>query len=53
MVATLEERARFIALNNTHNYRKRLITLLKNKAWELKIENEVVIAEGGTDKKTL
>ena len=48
MVATLEERAQFIELNNTHNYRKRLITLLKNKAWELKIENEIVIAEGGT-----
>jgi phosphomannomutase len=48
MVATLEERARFIELNNIHNYRKRLITLLKNKAWELKIENDIVIAEGGT-----
>ena len=49
MVATLEERAKFIELNNTHNYRKRLITMLKNKAWELKIENDIVIAEGGTD----
>ncbi len=48
MVATLEERARFIELNNTYNYRKRLITLLKNKAWELKVENDIVIAEGGT-----
>ena len=48
MVATSEERARFIELNNTHNYRKRLITLLKNKAWELKVENDIVIAEGGT-----
>jgi hypothetical protein len=48
MVATLEERARFIELNNMHNYRKRLITLLKNKAWELKIENDIVVAEGGT-----
>jgi phosphomannomutase len=48
MVATLEERAMFIELNNKNNYRKRLIYLLKNKAWELKIENDVVIAEGGT-----
>jgi len=48
MVATLEERARFIELNNKLNYRKQLINILKNKAWELKIENEVVIAEGGT-----
>ncbi len=48
MVATLEERARFIELNNTQNYRKKLITLLKNKALELKIENDIVIAEGGT-----
>jgi len=48
MVATLEERAQFIELNNMHNYRKRLITMLKNKAWELKIENDIVIAEGGT-----
>jgi phosphomannomutase len=47
-VATLEERAQFIELNNMHNYRKRLIKLLKNKAWELKIENDIVIAEGGT-----
>jgi phosphomannomutase len=48
MVATLEERAKFIELNNTHNYRKKLITMLKNKAWQLKIENDIVIAEGGT-----
>lgn len=48
MSATLEERAKFIELNNIHNYRKKLINILKNKAWELKIENEVVIAEGGT-----
>jgi len=48
MVATLEERAQFIELNNMHNYRKKLIKLLKNKAWELKIENDIVIAEGGT-----
>jgi HAD superfamily hydrolase (TIGR01484 family) len=48
MVATLEERALFIELNNKNNYRKQLINLLKNKAWELKIENDVVIAEGGT-----
>jgi phosphomannomutase len=48
MVATLKERAQFIELNNKNNYRKRLISLLKNKALELKIENEVVIAEGGT-----
>jgi len=53
MVATLEERARFIELNNKLNYRKQLINILKNKAWELKIENEVVIAEGGTDKNSL
>jgi len=48
MAATLEERAKFIELNNLHNYRKRLITLIKNKAWELKIENDIIIAEGGT-----
>ena len=48
MVATLEERAQFIEINNKLNYRKSLISLLKNKAWELKIENEIVIAEGGT-----
>ena len=47
MVATLEERAHFIE----NNYRKRLIAILKNKAIEMKIENDVVIAEGGTDKK--
>jgi phosphomannomutase len=47
MVATLEERAKFIEINKRQNYRKKLITLLKNKAWELKIENEVVISEGG------
>ena len=48
MVATLEERAQFIELNNKLNYRKMLISILKNLAWELKIENEIVIAEGGT-----
>ena len=48
MVATLEERAQFIEHNNKYNYRKQLITILKNKAWELKIENDIVIAEGGT-----
>lgn len=48
MAATLEERVQFIELNNKCNYRKKLITILKNKALELKIENEVVIAEGGT-----
>jgi len=48
MVATLEERAKFIELNNKHNYRKQIISILKNKAVELKIENDVVIAEGGT-----
>lgn len=48
MVATLEERAQFIELNNKLNYRKKLISILKNLAWELKIENEIVIAEGGT-----
>ena len=48
MVATLEERARFIELNNRNNYRKQLIAILKNKALELNIENDLVIAEGGT-----
>ena len=48
MVATLDERAKFIELNNQYNYRKRLIYLLKNKAYELGIENDIVIAEGGT-----
>jgi len=47
MVATLEERAHFIKLNNKNNYRKRIISLLKNKAWELKIEKDLVISEGG------
>jgi phosphomannomutase len=47
MVATLEERARFIELNNKYNYRKQLILQLKEKATELKIQNELVIAEGG------
>ncbi len=51
MVATLEERAHFIENNNKNNYRKRLIAILKNKAIEMKIDNDVVIAEGGTDKK--
>lgn len=48
MVATLEERSQFIEKNNKNNYRKQLISLLKNKAIEMKIENDVVIAEGGT-----
>jgi phosphomannomutase len=48
MVATLEERAKFIENNNKNNYRKGLISQLKNKAFELKIDNDVVIAEGGT-----
>jgi phosphomannomutase len=47
MAATQEERMRFIELNNKNNYRKRLILQLKDKATELKIQNELVIAEGG------
>ena len=48
MVANLEERSHFIKLNNKNNYRKSIISLLKNKALELKIEKDLVIAEGGT-----
>jgi phosphomannomutase len=47
MAATQEERMRFIELNNINNYRKQLILQLKEKATELKIQNELVIAEGG------
>lgn len=48
MVATLEERAKFIHLNNVNNYRKNLISQLKEKAIELGIQEDLVIAEGGT-----
>lgn len=47
MAATQEERARFIELNNEKNYRKRLISQLKEKATELGIKDDLVIAEGG------
>jgi phosphomannomutase len=47
MVATLEERAYFIELNNKNNYRKLLISQLKEKASKLGIQDDLVIAEGG------
>jgi len=47
MVATLEERSHFIELNNKNNYRKMLISQLKDKASELGIQDDLVIAEGG------
>ena len=43
MVATLEERAKFIHLNNVNNYRKNLISQLKEKAIELGIQEDLVI----------
>jgi len=47
MCANDEERKYFINLNNQFNYRQNLINLLKNKANELDIINDVDIVEGG------
>ena len=48
MVATQEERKKFIDLDIKNNYRERLINILKDKAKELNIDNELDILEGGS-----
>lgn len=48
MSATQEERKYFMELENKNNYRKELIDILKNKAREIEMENEVDIVEGGS-----
>ncbi len=48
MVATLEERKYFIELDKEQNIRKKLITLLIDKATELNINEQVKILEGGS-----
>ncbi len=48
MVATQEERKKFMELDEKNNYRNRLINILKDKAKELNIENELDILEGGS-----
>ena len=48
MTATQEERKRFIDLDIKNNYRERLINILKDKAKELNIDNELDILEGGS-----
>jgi len=47
MTATHEERAVFIELDRTRNYRKELIATLKETAQEIGILDDVVISEGG------
>jgi len=47
MEATQKERAIFMELNSEKNYRKQLISKLKEKAIELGIKDDLVIAEGG------
>jgi phosphomannomutase len=47
MSALQEERKIFMELDKKYNYRKNLINILKTKAIELKIENELDILEGG------
>lgn len=48
MSATQNERQYFINLDIQNNYRKNLINILKNKANELGINNDVDIVEGGS-----
>ena len=47
MTATHEERAVFIELDRSRNYRKELIATLKETAQEIGILDDVVISEGG------
>ena len=47
MTATHEERAVFIELDRSRNYRKELIETLKETALEIGILDDVVISEGG------
>ena len=48
MVATQEERKIFINLDKNFNYRKTLLNILKDKANELKILNELDLVFGGS-----
>ena len=48
MVATQSEREKFINLDAKNNYREKLIIILKEKAKELRIDNELDILEGGS-----
>lgn len=47
MNATETERTYFIEKNNQYNYRTHLINILKNKAFELNILDQLTICEGG------
>lgn len=48
MVATDEERANFITLESTHNYRNELIQILQSQALELGIADQIDICLGGS-----
>lgn len=48
MSATQNERQYFIDLDLKYNYRKNLINILKNKATEIGIDDELDIVEGGS-----
>lgn len=47
MVANDEERKMFIEKNKERNYRRDLIHILKGKAYELEMDDEITICEGG------
>ena len=48
LVATQEERAVFMKLDKKYNYRKSLLRILINKAFEMNIHEKVDIVEGGS-----
>ena len=47
LIATIEEREYFIKLDKINNYRKQLIKLLKDVAYNLGVKDKVEIVEGG------
>jgi phosphomannomutase len=48
MAATLEERATFLKLDKTHEYKLKLLHILQKMAIDLGIDKELVILEGGS-----
>jgi phosphomannomutase len=48
MCATQKERDDFIYLDNKNKYRQQLLQILQNLAKQMKIEKDLVIAEGGS-----